>query len=352
MMHASSGPTIDVLLADRARFESWLSQLERKAGDLPPHIVARVRADYAGRLQRVLDVLAERADDLRAEAAELAERVTALEASLAAKRDARAEDELRAVVGEFDDAVWAERAAQHDAGIAALDTELRTRMHERDRAQELVASALRGAVPAPVPAPVEAAAAAPISVPAAAPVAPPPAPPQTDALELGATVAVAQAAPAVAPALPAVPPAVPPVVPPPVPPPTLPPAVAPPPSSRASAAVVRPPQLSIEAPVVEDGSTSREGIPDLLPSPSFDAPPRRTSQQTPFDEIAFLDTVVGAGSSRVSDQVPATTESVGDGLAPATEADAQRTLKCQECGWMNVPTEWYCEKCGGELSAF
>lgn len=28
-----------------------------------------------------------------------------------------------------------------------------------------------------------------------------------------------------------------------------------------------------------------------------------------------------------------------------------KTLKCQECGTMNFPTEWYCERCGGELAA-
>jgi hypothetical protein len=28
-----------------------------------------------------------------------------------------------------------------------------------------------------------------------------------------------------------------------------------------------------------------------------------------------------------------------------------KTLKCGECGSMNYPTEWYCERCGGELAA-
>ena len=27
-----------------------------------------------------------------------------------------------------------------------------------------------------------------------------------------------------------------------------------------------------------------------------------------------------------------------------------KSLKCQECGTMNYPTEWYCERCGGELA--
>ena len=26
-------------------------------------------------------------------------------------------------------------------------------------------------------------------------------------------------------------------------------------------------------------------------------------------------------------------------------------LKCNECGAMNYPTEWYCERCGAELAA-
>jgi hypothetical protein len=28
-----------------------------------------------------------------------------------------------------------------------------------------------------------------------------------------------------------------------------------------------------------------------------------------------------------------------------------RTLRCSECGAMNRPLEWYCEKCGAELTA-
>ena len=30
---------------------------------------------------------------------------------------------------------------------------------------------------------------------------------------------------------------------------------------------------------------------------------------------------------------------------------AKKTLKWQECGAMNRPTEWYCEICGSELAA-
>ena len=32
-------------------------------------------------------------------------------------------------------------------------------------------------------------------------------------------------------------------------------------------------------------------------------------------------------------------------------AEAAKSLKCGECGAMNYPTEWYCERCGAELAS-
>jgi len=36
-------------------------------------------------------------------------------------------------------------------------------------------------------------------------------------------------------------------------------------------------------------------------------------------------------------------------LRPQGGPERHKTLKCQECGTMNYPTEWYCERCGAEL---
>jgi uncharacterized OB-fold protein len=33
-------------------------------------------------------------------------------------------------------------------------------------------------------------------------------------------------------------------------------------------------------------------------------------------------------------------------------SEAIKSLRCQECGTLNFPTEWYCERCGGDLAAF
>lgn len=35
----------------------------------------------------------------------------------------------------------------------------------------------------------------------------------------------------------------------------------------------------------------------------------------------------------------------------AADADAAKSLVCGACGTPNFPTEWYCERCGGELAA-
>jgi hypothetical protein len=38
-------------------------------------------------------------------------------------------------------------------------------------------------------------------------------------------------------------------------------------------------------------------------------------------------------------------------LRPTGTLEQSKTLKCNECGAMNYPTEWYCERCGAELAA-
>jgi hypothetical protein len=48
-------------------------------------------------------------------------------------------------------------------------------------------------------------------------------------------------------------------------------------------------------------------------------------------------------------QAPAVTPALPTGAVPH---DPVKTLRCTECGTMNLPTEWYCERCGGELAAF
>jgi len=92
------------------------------------------------------------------------------------------------------------------------------------------------------------------------------------------------------------------------------------------------------------------------------SPPKRDgdqkSRKTPIDELAFLKSVTeddknapsprGASGAQFQPDDPQNATPV----APIDEnAPVEKTLKCKECGTMNVATEWYCEKCGGELAA-
>lgn len=78
----------------------------------------------------------------------------------------------------------------------------------------------------------------------------------------------------------------------------------------------------------------------------------------PVDELAFLKSVTeddkNAPSPRRASgaQFQPVEPLNATPVAPEDEdAEVAKTLKCKECGTMNVATEWYCESCGAELAA-
>jgi hypothetical protein len=58
-------------------------------------------------------------------------------------------------------------------------------------------------------------------------------------------------------------------------------------------------------------------------------------------------------SPRVSDDFQTTNRDTGpmSSILKDMPQEHVKTLKCAECGAMNYPTEWYCERCGAELAA-
>jgi hypothetical protein len=105
-------------------------------------------------------------------------------------------------------------------------------------------------------------------------------------------------------------------------------------------------------------------------SPSRYAPkPSRPEPQSagpPEDELAFLKSVAdeetrsirrpsnpGMVSPTATSAPPRTPEpAVQTAVSSVSKATAgvAKTLKCGECGTLNRPTEWYCERCGAELA--
>lgn len=90
-------------------------------------------------------------------------------------------------------------------------------------------------------------------------------------------------------------------------------------------------------------------------------PPREPEPAQPVDELTFLKSVADeeprpAPARRASNPnitAPQASRAVETSAAPAAGKAAPgvaKTLKCGECGTLNRPTEWYCERCGAELA--
>ena len=103
------------------------------------------------------------------------------------------------------------------------------------------------------------------------------------------------------------------------------------------------------------------GLPEEVPAESADAgatlgmPDGAAQAGQGGDELAFLRSVTDsepAPAASPPPQAAAAAPSPGRiAPPPSGAATNNRTLKCSECQTMNRPTEWYCERCGAELSA-
>jgi hypothetical protein len=100
------------------------------------------------------------------------------------------------------------------------------------------------------------------------------------------------------------------------------------------------------------------------PAPKQQASRKEEHGGGPVDELAFLKSVgdeeankpaaprrpsnpgAGAQGSRAVETAPPPPAPGGKAGAP----NVAKTLKCGECGTLNRPTEWYCERCGAELA--
>ena len=107
----------------------------------------------------------------------------------------------------------------------------------------------------------------------------------------------------------------------------------------------------VSRPAVPDPPTlnppSRYEPPVAAPNPSPVGKPR-----SPFDQFPVLRPQGGTapappGPSAAIATPPKVPQT---GRANDPRSEQHKTLKCPECGAANYPTEWYCERCGGELA--
>lgn len=311
--------SVEKLLAERRKIDGWLEALDARRNETSPAVYQRVRDDYTLKLDKVQAKLVATSDAVRLVAAEMAGRLIDKEQVLAGRSEERAEAELRAAVGEYSEREWEKRRTRLDDEIVSATGERDALRDELGRLRAVLGEVAGTAEPA-------------------APWGAEPEP----------LVELDLAAPA-----------------------------APTPSVAAEAQASEPerPEIPIE-------------------EQSFIAPVERAVPLEPtFDELAFLKTVGGRptpmGAPRLSVETaqptvppapprgsvssfevpeppleypdPMPEPRVSQEMTPPRESffgrptprssEAIKSLKCQECGTLNFPTEWYCERCGGELAA-
>lgn len=285
---------LTALLEERRRYESWLAQLDARREAAPSHVVDRVRGDYSERLRGVMEQLRGRAADVERSVADLGARIAALLAEETTRRDERAETELRAAVGEFaaDDAQ--QSLARSDEQISALVGERTSLAAEMTRLEDILSQ---------------------VRTPPARPA--PPAPPPAVAPEVPSALDTR---------------------------PLQPPAPAPKASPNAFD------ELAFLQSVVQPRESTGATHPPAAHHPVADEPARAAAPHDylpPPSLTATREARENVAPTRAASATP-------DGVASFFKdvpTEQVKTLKCQECGTMNYPTEWYCERCGGELAA-
>jgi hypothetical protein len=286
---------VDHLLQQREQYEQWLARLDGTGAKAPDAVRQKVRSDYQARLDAVLVELRTHVSAVEGALSGHNESLASLEARQADIQERLAEAEIRHAVGEYTDDEWSAVGAEAEA---ALDEMGRRIGAERGEITRLSAVLHLVAKPAAPPA-------ATVRIPTPMP--------EPSLPEPEMPAAPASGAPRFVPKTPG---AVP----------------------RAGGTMPTSPKAA--APVDElaflKSVTGEQQVPRRVP-------PKKMSDSGPMRAIDMAqEPPAVAVDSENGDPSPV--------VRPGAGSNA-KTLKCGECGTLNRPTEWYCERCGAELAA-
>lgn len=301
---------IEALLADRQRLQNWLAKLD--AAKAPVAVRSRVQADYEGRLAEVVVRLRGFSEALTGSLAEQRSRLNDVHAVKTEAEEERAEASLRHTVGEYSDTEWQEYEAASTTQLEGLQADIDALADEIGRLEEVLAQV--SPEPEPVEAPVAVAKTAPVLTAAAE---------EPEALDVE---------------------------------------------------VIEPEELrlesrqdDVEADLPTSPAQDQAGnlglvdeaaerprpleAPRFIPKASEAIRRERPTRTLRFPKAAPASETAGPNVDEMTFLKSVALESPEAPEArPARGANA-KTLKCVECGSMNRPTEWYCERCGAELAA-
>lgn len=372
------------LIKEQRKYLDWIRALEAKREQTSPQAYERVHADYQARLGAVAEKLASHRDTVAAEQTNLQQKLDEIDEEIQQHQDDRAETELRAHVGELTAAALTEALRVADTEIERLTAKRSAVMKDLTRIADFFSAAEGTTSGAAAPAKprsqggasfdelsflnsvvgAEGQAKPSISqemkavAPATAESPPPLRPVEVPPAAPSPPVEIPPARPAEpAPGRPTPPPQPKPIEPPPAP--TPPPTPTPPPAPsaveavQADGSVEKATELS-DAPIKP---TMRPSIAMQMSAMTIDA----DTQAPPVrDTLGIIKTGDELPPSILSDLKPsnegekpfaANVASNNPLSLKSTGSSDLKTLKCRECGAMNDPSEWYCERCGAELSA-
>lgn len=338
---ASHLETLEALLAEKRKHEGYLAKLEERRAGTPEHVFARLRDEYLTKLTDAQVRASAEAESLSGGLDEDAAEVEEAEARLRALEEEKVEGELRAAVGEFENKDWQKKLTALNASIAMAEKDRDARREVFGRTRALLAEA-RGksgdGQAADEIAPVTEGPSAPSAnaTAAAAEAAKLRSPtamsggPKFDELEFLKSVVGRQSTPAK---------------------PIRDGGSAPMPKpSPESASAPAPAPAVARAPDKADAATSAEA-PAARTSQPIAAPQLPLESASPVASSAPAEPPAAPAPAAAAQEEEEEEESGPLGKPPARNTQTIKTLKCQECGSMNYPSEWYCERCGGELAA-
>jgi hypothetical protein len=326
---------VEQLLAEGDALRGWLARLDKAAvgSDV---VRERVRNDYQKRLDQITAGLGAHADVVATKLAADRDEHAGLAARATEARDGLAEAELRHAVGEYELERFEGEQRRFSGDIETFDVALAAVAERIDRLEQVQALVQRG------PRAIEAEPAQP-SEPLAdtSPAEPVEAPAEA------APIVIDELAPDEAEALavfdePLADESGYPDLPPPQPLPSAPETG--PLSFRPSGEAARP-TVAPPARARSFETAAPLGIPGADVPPRFVRPGERLGTAPPVPPPPMVEPPAAPGIVLRDD------EEAPISLPDLTGGTAGRTLRCGECGAMNRPLEWYCEKCGAELTA-
>lgn len=292
---------VEALLDERDALHGWIERLDAAGTSTSPSVRSRVRDDYQRRIGEVTDRLRTHADAIANKLAEDREEHHELQAGATQARDALAEAELRFAVGEYDQARFEGERTSHASDVETYDVALGAVAERIARLEEVHALVTR---------------------PAAAGAAPSGAPVFETHADSADSVGEES------------------------------------PDDDDVAADAEPPAIGIGELALDD-TDELLAIFDEADSAARGDEPGPLSFRPSASSMPDHDAMRAAPAPRFARPTEATrppedvtpSESDRDAVATDPVPLVSRSTRCGECGAMNLPMEWYCEKCGAELTA-